>query len=289
MRTPIIFLFILSLMLPSLCCADNDLTVLESAASATAQTQPGLMNYHARVETSRIKELMTQLTKGIPEDVQPPPTPIIYKFWQRDGKGLVYADKTGLTPYVEKIVKQVSGSLAVELNEMLLPVKNKGLRQQLASQAQVKTSTVALADNLIHRLEIIFDEPRDLTEAFYVTGMRLPQKQVKVLSFDVDTRMNTVNEMHIVADNALQLTVEIRYIEVDGGYIPERFKVTSPDGTIDDLFEVSFTNVEGYVLPASMTRTIRRPDLQEDLEVAFKDYQVNRAVPADILNRLKEE
>ncbi len=289
MRTPIIFLFILSLVLPSLCWADNDLTVLESVASATARTQPSLRNYHARIETSRIKEMMAQLTKGMPEDVQPPPAPVIYKFWQRDGKGLVYADKTGLTPYVDKIVNQVSGSLAVELNEMLLPAKNKELRQQLASQAQTKASTVALADNLTHHLEIIFDEPKDLTEAFYVNGMRLPQKQVKALSFDIDTRMNTVNEMHIVAGNGLQLTVEIRYIEVDGGYIPERFKVTSPDGTIDDLFEVSFTNVEGYVLPASMTRTIRRPELQENLEVSFKDYQVNQAVPAELLNRLKEE
>ena len=91
----------------------------------------------------------------------------------------------------------------------------------------------------------------------------------------------------MVADNGLQLTVEVRYLEVTGGLIPERFQITSPDGKIDDSFEVKFIEVDSFLLPASMLRVIRRPELQENLEVFFKGYQVNQPIPEDIQTQLK--
>jgi hypothetical protein len=101
--------------------------------------------------------------------------------------------------------------------------------------------------------------------------------------------MKTVNELRLMTANGLQLTTEIRYIEVPGGYIPERYNITSPDGKIDDMFEVKFTDIDGYVLPMSMLRTIRRPGLQEDLEVFFKEYQINQPISAEIQSRLKQQ
>jgi hypothetical protein len=38
-----------------------------------------------------------------------------------------------------------------------------------------------------------------------------------------------------------------------------------------------------------MLRIIRRPELQENLEVFFKDYQVNQPIPEDIQTRLKNQ
>ncbi len=109
-----------------------------------------------------------------------------------------------------------------------------------------------------------------------------------MLAFDIDAAMNTVNEMKISTAAGLQLTLEIRYIELPGGYLPERFQTTSPDGKIDDLFEVKFTKIDDFMVPSSMTRTIRRPDLQEDLVISFRDYKINQPISADIQKRLDE-
>ncbi len=288
-RSSLVALILFSLIVPSLLLAGNNLVVLEAVVKANGEVQPDLKNYLATVETSRIEEMMTRLTSGMPSDVKPPPTPVIAKFWQRNGESLVFARSTQLNPYVDKMVKQLSANMAVELNEMLLPSARAEQRRELVRGANIKSSEVALADNLIHQLEIVFKKPTDLNEAFYVSGMRLPQKQINSLTFDIDSKTNTVSELGIVADNGLQLSVEIRYLKVAGGYIPERFQVTSPDGKVDDLFEVKFTEVDGHLLPANMLRIIRRPELQENLEVFFKDYQINQPIPEDIQTRLKNQ
>jgi hypothetical protein len=286
-RSSFIFLFFLSLTIPSYLCANDDLAILEEVAAASTRTQPGLQNYLVTVETSRIEEMMTRMTAGMPADVAPPPPPVIVKFWQRNGKGLVYARQELLTPYVEKMVSQISANLAIELNEMLLPAVQSKQRQELVKGADIRSSEVALTDNLIHRLEISFKNPTDLNGAFYVSGIRLPQKQIKALTFDIDAKTNTVRELVLVTDSDLHLTVEIHYLEVTGGLIPERFQITSPDGKIDDRFEVKFIEVDSFLLPASMLRVIQRPELQETLEVFFKGYQVNQPIPEDIQTRLK--
>ena len=289
LRTLLIVLIFFALTTPSLLFANNDLATLEAVATANTKVQPGLQNYLATVETSRIDEMMSRLTTGMPADVKPPAPPVITKFWQRNGKSLVFAKRTQLTPYVEKMVKKLSTNLAIELNEMLLPVDQATERLGLAKGANLKSSEVALAGDLIHRLEITFNKPTDLNEAFYVSGMRLPQKQINSLTFDIDSKTNTLSELSIVADNGLQLTVEIRYLAVAGGHIPERFMITSPDGNIEDSFEVRFLEIDNFLLPASMLRVIHRPELKEELEIVFKNYQVNQPIPEDIQTRLNSQ
>lgn len=289
LRSSLILLVFFFLTTPSSLFANDGLAILEQVASASTKTQPELQNYLVTVETSRIEEMMSRMTTGMPADVKPPPPPVIVKLWQRNGEGLVYAKQASLTPYVEKMVKQISTNLAIELNEMLLPATQSEQRHALMHGADIKSSEVALTDNLIHHLEISFKKPTDLNGAFYASGIRLPQKQIKSLAFDIDAKTNTVRELALVADNGLHLTVEIRYIEVTGGSIPERIQVTSPDGKVDDRFEVKFIEVGGFLLPESMLRVIRRPELQEDLEVFFKDYQVNQPIPEEIQTRLESQ
>lgn len=287
LRSSLVALLFFILTTPTIVHADDNLAILEKVVSASSHTQPGLQNYQVTVETSRIEEMMTSMTSGMPADVEPPPPPVIVKFWQRNGKGVIFARQEALTSYVEKMVNRLSANLAIELHEMILPAAQSEKRRRLIKDAKVMSSEVSLADQLIRRLEITFNKPTDLDGAFYVSGMRLPQKQVTSLIFDIDTRTNTVNELNIAVDGGLQLTVEIRYREVSGGYIPERFQITSPDGKIEDIFEVTLAKVDNFVLPTSMLRTIRRPELQEKLEVFFKDYQINQPIPEDIQTRLK--
>ena len=286
-RSSLVILLFLILTTPTILLANENLAVLEKVVAANALTQPELQNYLVTVETSRIEEMMSSMTAGMPEDVKPPTPPVIVKFWQRNGEGLVFAKKETLTPYVDKMVKRLSTNLAIELHEMILPADQADARQALIKNAKLKSSEVSLAEQLIHRLEITFNKPTDLHGAFYVSGMRLPQKQINTLTFDIDTRTNTVNEMNLTVEGGLQLTVEIRYLAVTGGHIPERFQITSPDGKVEDIFEATLAEVDNVVLPTSMLRTINRPELQETLEVFFKDYQLNQPIPEDIQNRLK--
>jgi hypothetical protein len=286
-RSSLVVLSFLILTTPTILFANDDLAVLENVVAANALTQPELQNYLVTVETSRIEEMMSNMTAGMPADIKPPTPPVIVKFWQRNGEGLVFAKKETLTPYVEKMVNRLSANLAIELYEMILPANQADARQALIKNAKLKSSEVSLAEQLIQRLEITFNKPTDLNGAFYVSGMRLPQKQINTLSFDINTRTNTVSEMSLSVEGGLQLTVEIRYREVAGGYLPERFQITSPDGKVEDIFKATLAEVGNFVLPTSMLRTINRPELQEKLEVFFKDYQLNQPIPEDIQNRLK--
>ena len=289
LRSCLAGLTFLILALPSLLFASNDLAILESVVAAGERVQPELQNYLVTIETMRLDAEAAELTEAAPPEDQETAAPLISKFWQRQGKGLVYASSPEVTPSGETQARQVFADLAVDLNDILLPSERTEQRQNLVREAKITLSDVALADRLIHHLEIIFAQPTDLDQAFYADGIHLPQKQIKGLVFDVDSTTATVNELGIITADDVQLTVEIRYIEVPGGHIPERIKVTSPDGKIDDLFATSFTNVEGFVLPSSSQRTIRRPDVRENTEVLFKNYRVNQQIPADLQNRLDKK
>jgi hypothetical protein len=158
----------------------------------------------------------------------------------------------------------------------------------LAEKAEITLSEVALADDVtIHRLEIIFPEATDLDQAFYRNALRLPQRQVTKLVFDIDSRQNTVNEIAAITADGLQLTAEFRYRAVDTGMLAERIQITSPDGRVDELYEVEFTMVEGYSLPATMTLTIRRPEIQDQLEMHFRNYRINQPLPDEVQRRLR--
>lgn len=289
LRSCLAGLTFLILALPSLLFASDDLAILESVVAAGELVQPELQNYLVTIETKRLEAQTAELTEVAPAEKKQSAPLLFSKFWQRQGKALVYASSPELTPSGETEARQISADLAIDLNDILLPSERTEQRRELVRGAKITLSDVALADRLIHHLEIMFGQPTNLDQAFYTEGIGLPQKQIKGLIFDIDSTTRTVNELGIITADDIQLTVEIRYIEVPGGHIPERIKVTSPDGKIDDLFATSFTDVEGFVLPSSTQRTIRRPDVRENIEVLFKNYRVNQQIPADLQNRLDKK
>jgi hypothetical protein len=235
MHKPSLFaLLCLALAWPASLMAEGNMEVLESVVAANTQLQPGLQNYLVNVETPRIQELVARLTNALPAD-DTPPLPVLKRFWQRSGTTLVFAAETQLPPHVEQLVKLFSDNLAVEPLETVLPVEQAAQRRELAKDASIMLSEVVLADNLIKRLEISFQKPTDLDGAFYVEGIHLPQEQISELVFDIDTKTNTVSELLVASGSGLRLTAEIRYLAVPGGHIPERIRITSPDGKIDDL------------------------------------------------------
>jgi hypothetical protein len=277
-------LFLFSLTAAS--AAEDNLAALEAAATASRAAQPGLDNYLADIATPRIEQMMTRLTRGVPDEVKTPTAPSLTKLWQRSGPGLVYANDGGLNPYVAKVAAEVSAKLAIELDQLLLPSGKEEERRALAARATCKISEVALAESQLQRLELTFEQPVDLDEAFYLAGARLPQKRISKLVFDIERNRNSLNELAITTADGLQLSVEVRYLEVAGGYLLQRLQVTSPDGSVADLFEVSFTEQGDFTVPKSIHRVVRRPNLDDDLEVFFLNYRINQPLPEQVRARL---
>lgn len=277
----------LSLLLAGQVRADDPLAKLEAAAQQDDQLQPGLESYQAVVETAKIREMIEKMTASMPSNLPRPAAPTVHKYWLRGApRSLILAEGEQSNPYVAQMVERFSSSLAVELDALLLPADKIAERRELAGQATIKSTELVLDSNLMQRIDILFASPTDLNQAFYHTGLRLPQKQITSLTFDIDGKSGTITELTVVTADNLKLTAEIRYRQLASGNLPERLRVTSPDGQIDDLFDVHFAETAGYLLPTRMVRTIRRPDLQEDLDVSFKNYRVNQPLPEQVRTQL---
>ena len=261
---------------------------LESAARQDDQLQPDLNTYQVTVETSKISETIQKMTASMPEDVPRPQPPKIIKYWKRGApESVILAQGEQAHPYITQMVERFSNSLAVDLESMLLPQSETQQRQQLLQEANIKMTEVVMADNRLQRFELQFDEPKDLDQAFYTTSMRLPQKEIKTLIFDIDLKSNTITEMRVITADGTHLTTEIRYRQIVDVWVPERVHTTNLNGTIDDLIEVSFTSVGDYQLPARMVRLTRRADLNDELDVTFRDYTINQPLPESVLNRMQ--
>ena len=275
------------LLIPCQALASEPLDLLEAAAQADDLLQPGLENYQVRVETTKVEEMIERMTASMPKDVPRPPPPAISKYWQRGApRSLIVAEGESSAPYVTQMVERFSNALAVELDALLLPADKIAERRELAAGATLKSSTVSLGNNTIQRIRIEFPAPTDLNQAFYKTGIRLPQKQILALTFDIDGNTGSITELTILTEDRLLLTAEIRYRKIASGYLPERIQVTSPDGHIDDLFEVTFAESGGFELPKRMVRSIRRPDLKDELDVTFSNYLVNQRLPEQVRQQL---
>lgn len=274
---------------PNLFAAEDHLTALEATVQDRDRLQPGLETYIVTVETAKVSEMIQKMTASMPPDVPRPQAPEITKYWQRsNGRSLVLAKSSQAMPYVEQMIERFSSTLAVALDDLLMPAETSSLRRRLTSGATVKMAETALAGQVLQQIDITFAEPVDLGDAFYRSGLRLPRKQVSTLHFDIDKQSATVTELDVTTADGTTLTVEFRYRTVPGGHLPERIHTTSPDGRIDDLFEVTFAETGGFILPLRMVRTLRRPDLTDDLDVSFNNYRINQPLPEEIRIRLDQ-
>jgi len=282
-RPALVFCLICTLFTAGPVAAADGLALLEAASATQAHQQAGLERYQVTVETNKIAEMIQRMTASMPPDLPRPEVPVLTKYWQREpAVNLLLAEGANVSPYVQQMIDRFSANLAVDLDGILLPAGQTAARAAIAARASLKTAETSLAEQLLHRIELNFSEPTDLGGAFYAADLRLPQKGVTALTFDIDATTKTLREMTVMTAAGLKLSVEIRYHRTATGYLPERISVTSPDGRIDDSIEVVFGPVGAYVLPQKMLRKLHRPDLQEELAVTFRDYIVNAAFPAGV-------
>lgn len=273
----------LGFLLPVAAGAENRLAVLESAVQSAATLQPGLTGYRVTVHTDRIAATIETMTTGMPPEMPRPQPPTVVKYWRRGTpQGLILAEGAQASPFMQQMVERVSANLAIEPELLLLPPHRMNERQRLADLATLRSTETKLADSVLQRVELIFPTPVDVGDAFYGSGLRLPQQGVTQLQFDIDTGTRTVRELTVQTGSGEQFLAEFRYRPVTGGMVPERVRVTSPDGKVDDRLEVTFTEVDGFLLPAKTVRVLNRPGLQDNLEVTFSDYRVNQPFPPEV-------
>ncbi len=271
------------LALPMTTRAENRLAPLETVVQAADSLQPGLTGYQTTVHTARIAESIASMTAARPAEMPRPQVPVVVKYWRRGTpRSLIVAEGGQNSPFMQQMVQRVSSNLTIEPEGLMMPAGKAAERQRLAGQATVRGTETKLADSVLQRVEVVFATPTDIGEAFYGNGLRLPQKDIVKLQFDIDVNTRTVRELAIQTATGESLLAEIRYQPATGGFLPERVRVTSPDGKIDDRLEITFTEVDGFLLPARIVRSLNRPDLKDNLEVTFSNYRVNQPFPAEI-------
>ena len=69
--------------------------------------------------------------------------------------------------------------------------------------------------------------------------------------------------------------------------MPERIKITSPDGSFEDLLEITYGKIEGFSVPIKIVWMKRRPHLQEDFEAELADYKINQPFPEIIRKQIE--
>jgi len=271
------------LTLPTLAAAENRLDLLENLVQGAA-LQAGLENYQASVQTDRIASTIEAMTASMPADLPRPSIPTVVKYWRRGAaRSVIVASGDASSPFMQQMVQRISANLAIEPEELILPPGRAAERQRLAEQATVRSTATSLPDNqTLQRVEVSFATPTDVGDAFYGNGLRLPQKGISRLQFDIDANTRTVRELLVQTSTGAQLQAEFRYLPVSGGLLAERVRVTSPDGKVDDRLDVTFAKVGDYLLPAKTERVLQRPDLKDHLVVTFSNYRINQSFPAEV-------
>lgn len=283
MHRLLLVISIAMLALPMTSRAENRLAALEAVVQAADSVQPGLTGYQTNVHTARIAESIAAMTAAMPTEMPRPQVPVVVKYWRRGTpRSLIVAEGGQNSPFMQQMVQRVSSSLTIEPEGLIMPSGKAAERQRLAEQATVRSTETKLADNVLQRIEVAFAKPVDIGEAFYSSGLRLPQKDIVKLQFDINVKTRTVRELTIQTAGGAPLLAEIRYRSATGGFIPERVQVTSPDGKVDDRLEIDFTEVDGFLLPARIVRSLNRPDIKDTLEVTFGNYRLNEPFPAEV-------
>jgi hypothetical protein len=264
---------------PALVAAEDRLLPLEETVNQREELQPGLENYSAGIETKQLDSLIKRFSAPDPQPAGGAAKPAFTWYWLR-GKGSLVSSRNGQPDgAMQDVAEHLSKIFAAGSENSLIPAGKADLRREIAGKATIKTTETQLGDTLLKRIDLSFEQPVPLQEAFYTDNLRLPQNQISKLYFDIDARTHTIQEIGILTVDGLKLTTEIRYHQVTGGFLPERIKVTSPDGSIEDLLEITYGKVEGFSVPSKIVWMKRHPQLQEDFEAKFADYKINQPFP----------
>ena len=283
------FILCTFLLLPGIASAEDPLADLEKTVSQRSSLRPGLENYSAQLVSDQIPEVFQRVVEKNPNQIPPSSAPELIRYWMRGKTALVAVRDNSINDIAQKTADYFSEQLASGMDWPLVPEGRTEQRREITSKAVVKSSETLFGETLLKRIELTFEAPTSLKEAFYAQSFPLPQDGIVNLYIDLDSVTNTIQELGLLTSDGLKLTTEMRYAQVPGGHLLERVKITSPDGSIDDLVEIAYEKTEGFDLPVSFSQSVRRPSRQGDLLVTFEDFKVNQSFAEEILTRFEQQ
>lgn len=283
------FLFWFLLLLPGYAIGDEPLAALEETISSNNNLRHGLEQYSARLISAQTGEVFASVVNNTPNQIPPASTPDLFYYWRRHKPSLVVVRDGSNNGITQKTASYFADQLAGGMVTALIPPQRSAQRNEIARQATVKSSETQFGQTLLKRIELTFEKPVSLQGAFYTHSFPLPQDGIVGLYIDLDIGTNTVQELGLLTAEGLKLTTEMRYAEVSGGYLPERVKITSLDGSIDDNLEIIYGKIEGFDLPVKFSRSVRRPGERGELLVTFEDFTVNQPFPQEIRDRFEQQ
>jgi len=262
----------LSLIVPTIATAQTEL--LEQVSSQYKDVYPGLVSYRVKVKTNKLAEILDRMTASIPKDVPRPEKPDLMKFWNRKYGTVIRSMTVTSAPYQQQMIDRFSKRFAIDLGTLFLPAEKTEERKQLLAKASIKSATSEIAGERIQQFELTFKEPTNLGGAFYGTALELPQRAIKRLTIDIDTKRLTLVHLGIESEESSPLSIEVRHIEAGEDFLPSEVLITSPDGSIDERFVTTFKTIEGYLLPVKQERFFQHPGSDESLTAEFSDYEL---------------
>lgn len=284
-----LFLICFMLLQPGWAIGDDPLDALEKTVSQRHGLRSGLEQYSARLVSDQISEVFKSLAEKSPTRMQSAAVPDLVHYWKRRKSAVVAVRDGSINEIAQKTADFFAEQLAGGLGATLVPEERAEQRREIAGQAMVKSSETVLGQTLLKRIELTFENPVSLQEAFYSRNFPLPQKEIVSLYIDLDARTNTVQEIGLLTAGGLRLTAEMRYTEVPGGHLPERIKITSLDGSIDDDLEIAYEKIDGFNLPVKFSRSLRKPGEKGELLVTFEDFEVNQSFPKELGSRFEQQ
>ncbi len=280
-RTLLLSALLLLTALPA--AAAFDPALLERVGAGYAAIQPGLENYRVTLKTDKFEEMVTRMTANMPPNLPRPTPPQLVKYWSRaSGASLIRGEGGNVFPYMQEMIGRLSAQFAVDLRTLFLPAGGAACRAQMLASAKVESSESATEAGPTVAVDIAFAAPADLGAVFYGEGLELPRKGIRALRFEIDPKNALVRGLTITPADGPAVTVAVKHLMVEGGWLPERITLSAADGSRDGLFVTTFGEVAGYWLPLRQERTLRTAQGSETLTVVFSGYQLNTKLPDDV-------
>lgn len=281
-------LLILTLLLMPLGAQADPSQLLEQAAAAMNDQQPGLQNYRVAVETEQIDIMLSRMTANMPADLTRPQVPQLFKYWDRTQQAsLVRAEGPGVFPYMQEMIDRFSSTFAVELHDAFLPLARFAKRSALLGQAQLQQYQSTGDPGVLTELELRFATPTDLGGAFYRDLLGLPQQGISRLLLAFDDR-NLLRRLDITRDAGPTWSLSLGFEPQAGLQLPSSLHLRGDQGQREARVETRFAEQEGYWLPVEQRQSLRQGEQQQERLVQFHNYQVNTTLPPEVLQRLEK-
>ncbi len=274
------------LLLPMTALADVP-SLLEQVSRSMNDQQPGLQNYRVAVETDQVETMLARMTANMPASQPRPPVPQLFKYWDRQRQAsLVRAEGAEIFPYMQEMIGRFSSNFSVELFDAFLPLGRDAEHSALLGQATLKQFQTNSAAGSLTEVELRFTTPTDLGGAFYRDRLGLSQQKIIRLLLAIDGKQ-LLRRLDITQESGPSWSLSLGYEPHGSLQLPTKLHLRADQGQREVRVETRFAEQEGFWLPIEQQQSLRQGETKEERRVLFGDYQINGALPPEVLQQMQ--